>query len=524
MDDARRAIETELHERVAELRAQENNNNVAAKRLSQRVLNDLYLLRETGTYAGIENYSRHLSHRAPGSTPSTLLDYLPNNNDSWWLIVDESHLTLPQIKAMFYGDRKRKESLVAHGYRLPSALDNRPLMDTEFWSKVPQALFVSATPGRTELEWIAAAAAEEEEAAPSSAAGAIATMEIRPTFVPDPVLHVVRPNDTNQLLDLSERIRNHRPQRSLALVLTKRDAEDLSRHLRETMGIPSDYLHSGLTTQERSDALKRLQQGDIWCLVGVNCLREGLDLPEVSLVAVLNADAKGFLRSESALLQIIGRAARNINGTAVLYANEVTDAMQRCMDITKRRRAKQIAYNKKYQCEMRSTEASSMLSIFDLAQDQIRSELEAASAANLDSGSGGSSNRLRALPSTTVAINTDSAIETKHIPSSPGVYFWKDANGKILYIGKAVKLRNRVKSYLTTHVPSRRIKVMLEKATHVQFILTPSERDALVLESNLIKVREHSTLLMLSSTGTLLTVLTTIAPLQSITNHRLTSC
>ena len=153
MDDARRAIETELHERVAELRAQENNNNVAAKRLSQRVLNDLYLLRETGTYAGIENYSRHLSHRAPGSTPSTLLDYLPNNNDSWWLIVDESHLTLPQIKAMFYGDRKRKESLVAHGYRLPSALDNRPLMDTEFWSKVSQALFVSATrPDRIGME------------------------------------------------------------------------------------------------------------------------------------------------------------------------------------------------------------------------------------------------------------------------------------------------------------------------------------------------------------------------------------
>lgn len=274
MEEACLTIEAECEERVKELVSDGKIEESA--RLQQRVTNDLLMLRETGFCSGAENYSRHFAQRLEGEPPDTLMDYLSLNGRDWLLMVDESHVTVPQLRAMYGGDRARKQRLVKHGYRLPSALDNRPLKEAEFWQRVPQAVFVSATPSRQEVEWAERDAVE---------------MVIRPTFVCDPVIEV-RPSE-GQLEDLVKEIRSRakKQQRSLALALTKADAEDLSDYLNEH-AVSSTFIHSGLNTHERADALKALQNGEVDCLVGVNLLREGLDLPQVSLVAILNADSE----------------------------------------------------------------------------------------------------------------------------------------------------------------------------------------------------------------------------------------
>jgi excinuclease ABC B subunit len=468
-EEALQRIQDETRERVEELRTEQKNQE--ADRLQQRVTQDLLLLRETGTCPGVENYSRHMALRDEGEPPDTLLDYLGLNQD-WLLLVDESHVTMPQLKAMYGGDRARKLKLVKHGYRLPSALDNRPLRHDEFWERVSQTIFVSATPSNRELEL--------SESGPVD-------MMIRPTFVCDPIIEV-RPTQ-DQLENLVQEIqtRTKRDERTLALAITKRDAEDLADYLIQH-GIASTYIHSGLNTHERSNALKALQNGQIDCLVGVNLLREGLDLPQVSLVAILNADAEGFLRSQTALLQTIGRAARNTNGMAILYANRITDSMQKCMDATSYRRTAQLAYNAENGKEMRSTKGSSVLSIFDLLKDQIQSEQPIEVVGSRRTSQKPS---IEGLIPVSIPMPTGEDAEeivTDHIPSKPGVYFWKDTDDNILYIGKAKKLRSRVKSYLSPNAKhTSRIKVMLKKAKSVEFVLTPSDRDALILESNLIK-------------------------------------
>jgi excinuclease ABC subunit B len=475
-EEALSRIQDELKGRVDELRKE--SKQLEADRLSQRVSQDLLMMRETGTCSGVENYSRHMALREEGQAPDTLLDYFGyGNQEDWLLLVDESHVTLPQLKAMYGGDRARKQRLVKHGFRLPSALDNRPLKVDEFWERVPQSIFVSATPSKQELNLVALIDKNEP-----------VEMMIRPTFVCDPVIHV-RPQQ-NQLDDLVEEIkaRAQRKERTLAMSVTKRDAEDLADYLIEK-GIAAAYIHSGLNTHERANALKALQSGEIDCLVGVNLLREGLDLPQVSLVAVLNADSEGFLRSETALLQTIGRAARNVRGTAILYANRVTNSMQQCIDATQYRRKVQLEYNAKHGKEMKSTEGSSVLSIFDLLKDKIEAEQPIEVVKSIESND-------KLLPkidlsapvTTSVNITDDTGIVTDHIPSKPGVYFWKDSAGEVLYIGKAKRLRSRVKSYLSPGAKhSMRIHAMLKKVQRVEFILTPSDRDALLLESNLIK-------------------------------------
>jgi excinuclease ABC subunit B len=476
LDTACLAIEEEMRARVRELSLE--GKHVESDRLQQRVANDLMILRETGFCAGGENYSRHFAGREAGEPPDTLMDYLGlSGQREWLLMVDESHVTLPQLSAMYAGDQARKRRLVKHGYRLPSALDNRPLQASEFWDHVEQAVFVSATPSKLEIEM-----SEREPV----------EMVIRPTFVCDPVIEV-RPSE-GQLQDLLNEVKKRAliDQRTLAVALTKRDAEDLSSYLIEN-GVSSTYIHSGLTTHERSDALKALQSGEVDCLVGVNLLREGLDLPQVSLVAILSADSEGFLRSETALFQTIGRAARNIEGTAILYAKRVTDSMRKCIDETKRRRTKQQAYNLKHELTSISTKGSSTMSIFDLAKDEIDAEISLEVASRGERLKGGVTARdfVAELPiQSSLKLRTTSltTVTTDHIPSSPGVYIWRDSNGGVLYIGKAANLRSRVRSYHAKKaLHSSRIKVMLKKAVSVDFVLTPSERDALVLESNLIK-------------------------------------
>lgn len=370
------------------------------------------------------------------------------------------------------GDRARKLKLVEHGYRLPSALDNRPLKSDEFWERVERTLFVSATPGPMELESV----------------DNCVDMSIRPTYVPDPVINV-RPTK-GQLDDLVKEVQSRalKGERTLALTLTKKDAEDLSQYLTKE-GIKTDFIHSGLKTHERSKVLNALQEGSIDCLVGVNVLREGLDLPQVSLVAILGADVEGFLRSETALLQMVGRAARNINGQAIFYADAKTNSMQKCIEATASRRAIQIQYNEKHGKEMRSTTGSSMLSIFEILKDDIQVE----QALDIYSHKNNYDDQETIKEPVTVSIERSSHghIQTDHVPSKPGVYFWKDSSANILYIGKAKRLRSRVKSYLTPSAKhTERIKIMLKKAHRVEFILTPTERDALVLESSLIKLHQ----------------------------------
>lgn len=317
-------IENDLHERLNFYR--EIGDNAKANLLELRVTNDLEMIRELGHCSGIENYSRYFDGRKAGERPYCLLDFFP---DDFLLMVDESHESIPQIRAMYGGDRKRKMTLVEYGYRLPAAMDNRPLTFDEFESLTPQTIYVSATPADYELQ---------------RSEGVIVEQVIRPTGLLDPIIEI-RPTES-QIDDLMEEIqvRAERDERTLVTTLTKRMAEELSEYLLQNE-VRCSYIHSDIDTFERVDILQKLRRGEIDVIVGVNLLREGLDLPEVSLVAILDADKEGFLRNYKALTQTIGRAARNINGKAILYADKITDSMQRTIDETNRRREKQMRYN-----------------------------------------------------------------------------------------------------------------------------------------------------------------------------------
>ncbi|ELC0657659.1 excinuclease ABC subunit UvrB [Vibrio fluvialis] len=324
--DAIENIKTELASRRQYLL--DNNKLLEEQRISQRTQFDIEMMNELGFCSGIENYSRYLSGRAEGEPPPTLFDYLPHDG---LLVIDESHVTVPQIGAMYKGDRSRKETLVEYGFRLPSALDNRPLKFEEFEALAPQTIFVSATPGNYELE---------------KSDGEIADQVVRPTGLLDPELEV-RPVATQVDDLLSEiRIRAVKDERVLVTTLTKRMAEDLTEYLHEH-DVKVRYLHSDIDTVERVEIIRDLRLGVFDVLVGINLLREGLDMPEVSLVAILDADKEGFLRSERSLIQTIGRAARNLKGKAILYADNITKSMKKAMDETSRRREKQQAYNEK---------------------------------------------------------------------------------------------------------------------------------------------------------------------------------
>ena len=326
MKQAVRGIRYELKDRLKELRDQ--HKLLEAQRLEQRTLYDLELLEEMGFCPGIENYSRHLTGRQPGEPPPTLISYFPSD---FLLVIDESHVTVPQIGGMYRGDRSRKETLVDYGFRLPSALDNRPLNFEEFEATLNQTIYVSATPAGFEL---------------SKGNGAVVEQVIRPTGLMDPAI-IVRPART-QVDDLLEEIRKRveRKERVLVTTLTKRMAEDLTEYYQD-LNVKVRYLHSDIETLERVEIIRQLRMGQFDVLVGINLLREGLDLPEVSLVGILDADKEGFLRSDRSLIQTIGRAARNVYGTVILYADTMTDSMKRAIDETERRRRLQAAFNQK---------------------------------------------------------------------------------------------------------------------------------------------------------------------------------
>ncbi|MFQ5890795.1 MAG: excinuclease ABC subunit UvrB [Gemmatimonadota bacterium] len=351
LDVAVEAILQELEERLRELRSA--GKLLEAQRLETRTRFDVEMLREIGVCPGIENYSRYLDGRLPGERPFCLLDYFP---DEYLVMVDESHVTVPQIGAMYTGDRNRKLTLVEHGFRLPSALDNRPLSFDEWEETVPQVLFISATPGEYELR---------------RSGGVVVEQLIRPTGLLDPRVDV-RPV-RNQVDDLLEeiRVRTSRRERVLVTTLTKRMAEDLSEFL-AVRGVRVRYLHSDINSIERVEILRDLRLGAFDVLVGINLLREGLDLPEVSLVAILDADKEGFLRSETSLIQTIGRAARNVNGTAVLYADRVTGSMERAIHETERRRRAQAEYNAKHGIVPRSIVKSVQQIRFTTAVADVR--------------------------------------------------------------------------------------------------------------------------------------------------------
>jgi excinuclease ABC subunit B len=317
-------IEAELTERLAELERQ--GKMLEAQRLRMRTTYDIEMMRQVGSCAGIENYSRHIDHRPAGSPPNTLLDYFP---EDFLLVIDESHVTVPQIGAMYEGDVSRKRVLVEHGFRLPSAIDNRPLTWDEFGDRIGQTLYMSATPGPYELQ---------------RTAGEVTEQVIRPTGLVDP--EVIIKQTKGQIDDLVHeiRLRAERNERVLVTTLTKKMSEDLTDYLLE-LGIRARYLHSEVDTLRRVELLRELRLGEYDVLVGINLLREGLDLPEVSLVSILDADKEGFLRSGTSLIQTIGRAARNVSGQVHMYADQVTPSMQRAIDETNRRRDKQIAYN-----------------------------------------------------------------------------------------------------------------------------------------------------------------------------------
>ncbi|HEY8133862.1 MAG TPA: excinuclease ABC subunit UvrB [Thermoanaerobaculia bacterium] len=328
--EAMENIRTELDERVAELRSQDRL--LEAQRLSQRTLFDLEMMAELGYCNGIENYSRHLSGRAPGEPPPTLIDYFP---EDFLMVIDESHQTVPQVRGMWGGDRSRKETLVEYGFRLPSAIDNRPLSFEEFESKLGQIIYVSATPGPYELE---------------KTGGLYVEQVIRPTGLLDPQI-IIRPvkGQVDDLIGvIKERVA--KGERVMVTTLTKRMAEDLTRYLME-LGIKVNYLHSDVETLERIAILRDFRTGIFDVLVGINLLREGLDIPECSAVAVLDADKEGFLRSQTSLIQTIGRAARNLNGVAILYADVITDSLRFAIDETNRRRAIQQKYNEEHGIE-----------------------------------------------------------------------------------------------------------------------------------------------------------------------------
>jgi excinuclease ABC subunit B len=356
--DACNDIDLELKQRIAELET--NGKLIEAQRIDQRTRYDLEMLREVGFCNGVENYSRHLARRKAGDPPECLVDYFP---DDWLLVVDESHVTVPQIRGMYNGDRARKTVLIDHGFRLPSAADNRPLKADEFWEKVNQCIFVSATPGAWEIE------VSEDR---------IAQQVIRPTGVIDPEIFV-RPTE-GQVDDLLGEIRDRvkREERVLITTLTKRMAEDLTEYFHER-SVRVKYLHSEIQSIERIEIIQALRNGEFDVLIGVNLLREGLDLPEVSLVAILDADKEGFLRSTRSLIQTIGRAARHIRGQAILYADKLTDSMIAAIDETERRRGIQMAHNKLNNITPQSivkTGGNSILQFLDLSRRLNAQQLE----------------------------------------------------------------------------------------------------------------------------------------------------
>ena len=324
--EAIKRIRTELEERLKVLNME--NKLLEAQRLEQRTNYDLEMMEEMGFCSGIENYSLHLTLREPGSTPYTLLDYFP---DDWLLVVDESHVTLPQVRGMFNGDRARKQVLVDYGFRLPTALDNRPLNFEEFEKKLNQAIFVSATPGDFELEH----------------STKITEQIIRPTGLLDPIIDIRPVSD--QVFDITKEAEKiiAKGERVLITTLTKKMAESLTAYLKEN-GLKVEYLHSDIKTLERTEIIRNLRLGKFDILIGINLLREGLDIPEVSLVAILDADKEGFLRGDKALLQTIGRAARNANGRVIMYADNITRSMRKAIDETNRRREIQMAYNEEH--------------------------------------------------------------------------------------------------------------------------------------------------------------------------------
>ncbi|MGB4043193.1 MAG: excinuclease ABC subunit UvrB, partial [Thermacetogeniaceae bacterium] len=334
MEKALQGIEQELEERLEELRRE--GKLLEAQRLEQRTRYDMEMLREIGICKGIENYSRHLTGRKPGEPPYCLLDFFP---EDFLVVIDESHITVPQINGMYAGDYSRKKTLVDYGFRLPSALDNRPLRFDEFLAKVPRIIFVSATPGDFEIDH----------------SHQVVEQIVRPTGLVDPEVEVR--SATNQVDDLVEeiRLRVEKKQRVLVTTLTKKMAEDLTDYMRE-LGIKVRYLHSEINALERMDILRDLRLGVFDVLVGINLLREGLDLPEVSLVAILDADKEGFLRSERSLIQTIGRAARNVEGKVIMYADQITDSMRRAIDETNRRRSIQMKYNKEHNITPRTVQ------------------------------------------------------------------------------------------------------------------------------------------------------------------------
>jgi len=364
MAAALEGIRAELRERLAVFRAE--GKLLEAQRLQQRTEYDLEMLATIGTCPGVENYSRHLSGRAPGSRPGCLLDYFPKDlegNPDFLLVIDESHVTVPQIGGMYEGDRSRKQTLVDFGFRLPSALDNRPLRFGEFEEQVGPTIYVSATPADFELE---------------RCKGVVVEQLIRPTGLVDPEV-VVKPV-ANQVDDLLEEIRQRvaRQERVLVTTLTKRMSEDLTDYLGE-MGVRVRYLHSDIDALERVEILRGLRLADFDVLVGINLLREGLDLPEVTLVAILDADKEGFLRSERSLIQTAGRAARNVNGRVILYADTMTDSMRRALEETGRRRTKQLAWNEEHGVTPRTIVKSveQVLQVTGVA-DAIRAETDPA--------------------------------------------------------------------------------------------------------------------------------------------------
>jgi excinuclease ABC subunit B len=360
-DEVERAcgdIRAELVARLEELETQDKL--LEAQRLGQRTKYDLEMLQEVGYCNGVENYSRHLTGRQAGEPPECLVDYFPKD---WLLLVDESHVTVPQIRGMYNGDQARKKMLIEHGFRLPSAADNRPLKAEEFWAKVSQCVFVSATPGNWEL------ALSEDR---------VAEQIIRPTGVLDPEIFV-RPTE-GQVDDLFGEIcdRVDRQERVLITTLTKRMAEDLTEYFQER-ALRVRYLHSDIQSIERIEILQALRDGNFDVLIGVNLLREGLDLPEVSLVAIMDADKEGFLRAERSLIQTIGRAARHVRGQALLYADHITNSMARAISETERRRQIQIAYNEKHgitpQPIIKKTQKNSILSFLDISRRLNAQEL-----------------------------------------------------------------------------------------------------------------------------------------------------